>query len=89
MAIFNSYVKLPEGNCWDFSATVGFFRSKLQHLTPERRNLAQRLCDGYAEALSEEGARLGEKGGCWGMDHPKLRWYPLVMTNIAIENGHL
>jgi len=24
--------------------------------------LAQRLCDGYAEALSEEGARLGELG---------------------------
>ena len=35
-------------------------RSKLHHLTTDRRKLAQRLCDGYAEALSKVPA--------WGID---------------------
>ncbi|CAL1138654.1 unnamed protein product [Cladocopium goreaui] len=39
---------------WDMKCVPQVVRSKLHHLTSERRNLAQRLCDGYAEALSEE-----------------------------------
>ena len=44
------------------SQSLVIFRSKLHHLTAERRLLAQRLCDRYAEALSEESGAGGVGG---------------------------